>query len=136
MRPRTFFRVVTDESAHSRRRSWLESASKDAHGLILHAGLLDSKCPWAYPVRMPRSRQPDPDAVRFGAILRRERIARGWTIVKLARRSGLHHQYLGVVEAGGNVPSLSTILEVCEVLGADAGAMIREVAEARRMPKA
>lgn len=85
---------------------------------------------------MPRSRQPDPDAVRFGAILRRERLARGWTIVKLARRSGMHHQYLGVVEAGGNIPSLSTILEVCEVLGADAGAMIREVAEARRIPKA
>jgi transcriptional regulator with XRE-family HTH domain len=84
---------------------------------------------------MPRSRQPDPDAARFGAILRRERLARGWTIVKLARRSGMHHQYLGVVEAGGNIPSLSTILEVCEVLGADAGAMIREVAEARRMPK-
>jgi ribosome-binding protein aMBF1 (putative translation factor) len=82
--------------------------------------LLDSKCPWLYPTRMPRSRQPDPDAVRFGAILRRERIARGWTIVKLARRSGMHHQYLGVVEAGGNIPSLSTILEVCEVLGADA----------------
>ena len=77
----------------------------------------------------------DPDAVRFGAILRRERLARGWTIRKLAQRAGMNAQYLGVVEAGGNIPSLSTILEVCEVLGADAGAMIREVAEARRMPK-
>ena len=97
---------------------------------------LDFRRPWLYPTCVPRSRQPDPDAVRFGAILRRERLARGWTIVKLARRSGMHHQYLGVVEAGGNIPSLSTILEVCEVLGADAGAMIREVAEARRIPKA
>ncbi|MGA8809217.1 MAG: helix-turn-helix transcriptional regulator [Thermoanaerobaculia bacterium] len=113
----------------------LESNSKCPRTYYFHE-LLDSKCPWLYPSRMPRSRQPDPDAVRFGAILRRERLARGWTIVKLARRSGMHHQYLGVVEAGGNIPSLSTILEVCEVLGADAGAMIREVAEARRMPKA
>jgi hypothetical protein len=40
------------------------------------------------------------------------------------------------VKAGGNIPSLSTIFEVCEVLGADEGAMTREVAEARRMPKA
>jgi transcriptional regulator with XRE-family HTH domain len=78
----------------------------------------------------------DPDAVRFGAILRRERLARGWTIRKLAQRAGMNAQYLGVVEAGGNIPSLSTILEVCEVMGADAGAMIREVAEARRPPKA
>jgi DNA-binding XRE family transcriptional regulator len=101
---------------------WFRNLIQSVHGHTLSA--------------LPRSRQPDPDAVRFGAILRRERIARGWTIVKLARRSGMHHQYLGVVEAGGNVPSLATILEVCEVLGADAGAMIREVAEARRMPKA
>lgn len=85
---------------------------------------------------MPLSRTTDPDAVRFGAILRRERLARGWTIRKLAQRAGMNAQYLGVVEAGGNIPSLSTILEVCEVLGADAGAMIREVAEARRMPPA
>ena len=85
---------------------------------------------------MPRSKRADPDAVRFGEILQRERLARGWTIRKLAQRSGMNAQYLGVVEAGGNVPSLSTILEVCEVLGADAGALIREVAEARRMPRA
>jgi transcriptional regulator with XRE-family HTH domain len=78
--------------------------------------------------------RPDPDAILFGEILRRERQARGWTIRKLAQRSGMNAQYLGVIEAGGNVPSLSTILEVAEVLGADAGEMIREVATARRTP--
>ena len=72
---------------------------------------------------MLRSKRADPDAVRFGEILQRERLARGWTIRKLAQRSGMNAQYLGVVEGGGNVPSLSTILEVCEVLGADAGAL-------------
>ena len=77
----------------------------------------------------------DPDAVLFGAILRRERLARAWTLRKLAQRAGMNAQYLGVVEAGGNVPSLSLILEVCEVLGADAGEMIREVAEKRKWPK-
>jgi DNA-binding XRE family transcriptional regulator len=85
---------------------------------------------------MTRSQRIDPDAALFGAILRRERLARGWTIRKLAQRAGMNAQYLGVVEAGRNVPSLSLILEVCEVLGADAGAMVGEVAERRRMPKA
>lgn len=85
---------------------------------------------------MPRSRQLDSDAVRFGAALRRSRLARGWTITKLARRAGMNAQYLGIVEAGGNVPSLYTILEVAEVLGVDAGELIREVAIARRQPKA
>jgi len=84
---------------------------------------------------MTRPRQIDPDAVLFGEILRRERQARGWTIRKLAQRAGLNAQYLGVVEAGLNVPSLSLIMEVCEVLGADAGAMIHEVAEARKRPR-
>jgi transcriptional regulator with XRE-family HTH domain len=85
---------------------------------------------------MTLPKRVDPDAVRFGRVLRRERTARGWTLVKLAHRAGMNPRYLGVVEAGGNVPSLSTILEVAEVLGADAGEMIREVAVARRMPKA
>jgi len=84
---------------------------------------------------MTLSRRADPDAVVFGAILRRERQARGWTLRKLAQRAGMNAQYLGVVEAGGNVPSLSLILEVAEVLGADAGEMIREAAIARRTPK-
>ncbi len=92
--------------------------------------------PWFYHEGMTLPRQIDPDAVLFGAILRRERQARGWTIRKLAQRAGMNHQYLGVVEAGLNVPSLSLIMEVCEVLGADAGAMIREVAEARKKPQA
>jgi len=84
---------------------------------------------------MTLSRRADPDAVVFGAILRRERQARGWTLRKLAQRAGMNAQYLGVVEAGGNVPSLSLILEVAEVLGADAGEMIREAAIARRTPR-
>jgi transcriptional regulator with XRE-family HTH domain len=84
---------------------------------------------------VPRSRQPHPDAARFGAALRRARIARGWTITKLAQRAGLNAQYLGVIEAGRNVPTLYVILEVCEVLGVDAGELIREVAIARRQSK-
>jgi len=84
---------------------------------------------------MPRNRKPDPDAIRFGQVLRRARLARGWTIAKLAQRAGMNAQYLGVVENGGNIPSLYLILEVAEVLGADAGEMIREVAAARRQPK-
>jgi len=84
---------------------------------------------------MTRSRFADPDALRFGAILRRERLARGWTIVKLARRTGMNPQYVGVIEAGRNSPTLATILELAEVLGVEAGDLIREVAAARKTPK-
>jgi transcriptional regulator with XRE-family HTH domain len=80
---------------------------------------------------MPQSRTRDPDAARFGAILQRLRLARGWTLTKLAQRSGMNRQYLSIVERGGNVPSLTTVLELAEVLEADAAEIIRELARAR-----
>jgi transcriptional regulator with XRE-family HTH domain len=84
---------------------------------------------------MPRSRTIDPDAQRFGAIVRRLRRQRGWTRKKLATRAGLTPQYVGIVEQGGNVPSLATVLELLEVLGADVGEVMRELSAARNTPR-
>jgi transcriptional regulator with XRE-family HTH domain len=74
------------------------------------------------------------DAIRFGAIVRRIREERGWTRQKLATRSDLTPQYVSIVEQGGNVPSLTTVLELIEVLGADIGDVMRELAVARTAP--
>jgi len=74
------------------------------------------------------------DAIRFAAIVRRLREERGWTRQKLATRSGMTPQYVGIVEQGGNVPSLTTILELIEGLGGDIGEVMREVAAARTAP--
>ena len=35
-----------------------------------------------YPLRMPKLPTTDRDAVRFGAILKRLRLSRGWTIIR------------------------------------------------------
>lgn len=83
---------------------------------------------------MTRSRRIDPDAERFGAIVRRLREQRGWTRRKLAARASLTPQYIGVVEQGWNVPSLTTVLELLEVLGADLGEVMRELSAARNTP--
>ena len=83
---------------------------------------------------MPRSRTRSADAERFGAMIQRIRKERGWTRRKLATRSGMTPQYIAIVEQGGNVPSLTTILELTEVLGADVGAIMRELAAARTAP--
>ena len=83
---------------------------------------------------MPRTRTPSPDAVRFGAILRRLREQRGWTRRKLATRAGMTPQYVTIVEQGGNIPSLTTVLELTEVLGADVAEIMRELAAARNAP--
>ncbi|MDQ3282686.1 MAG: helix-turn-helix domain-containing protein [Acidobacteriota bacterium] len=70
--------------------------------------------------------------MQFGAILQRLRLARGWSIVTAAQRSGMNPNYLGSLEKGGNMPSLETLLETAEVYGVWAGDIVREVEEARR----
>jgi len=84
---------------------------------------------------MPQARTYNGDAVRFGAILRRLREQRGWTLRKLATRSGLSPAYVSIVERGGNVPSLTTVLELIEVVGGDVGEVMRELAAARNAPQ-
>ena len=81
---------------------------------------------------MPPARQISRDAIRFGAIIHRLRMERGWTLVKFAQRSGMHLNYVSILERGGNVPSLVTILELADVFGVDPGDMVREVADARK----
>ena len=76
------------------------------------------------------------DAVRFGAIVQRLRAQRGWTLRKLAQRSGMNPTYLGVLEKGGNMPSLATLLELADVFNVQAADIVREVEQARRAPLA
>ena len=73
-----------------------------------------------------------PDAVRFGAIFRRLRLTRGWTILVAAQRCGMNPNYLGALEKGGNMPSVDTLLEMADVYGVNASDIVREVEEARR----
>ena len=85
---------------------------------------------------MPRLTSTSHDAVRFGAILQRLRVARGWSIVTAARRSGMNPNYLGALEKGGNMPSLETLLEMADVYGVSAADIVREVEDARRAERA
>src|SRR2546423_1736025 len=87
-----------------------------------------------YDLHVPRLHTRNADAERFGAILMRIRMERGWTRQKLATRSGMSPQYVAIVEQGGNVPSLTTVLELTEVLGADIAEIMRELAAARIAP--
>ena len=81
---------------------------------------------------MPKLTSTNHDAVRFGAILRRLRVARGWTLIIAAQRCGMNPNYLGSLEKGGNMPSVDTLLEMADVYGVNASDLVREVEEARR----
>jgi transcriptional regulator with XRE-family HTH domain len=74
----------------------------------------------------------NPDAIAFGAVIRRHRLARDWSLRKMATRCGLSANYLGVLEKGRNIPSLTTILDIAEVLNVNAGELVAAVARKAR----
>ena len=85
---------------------------------------------------MTRPRVLDVDAARFGAVVNRLRRERGWSLVDLSKLTGMNAIYLGVLERGENVPSLTTILRLAEALGVAAAELVHEVALARRAARA
>lgn len=80
---------------------------------------------------MPRLRAKDPDAARFGAIVARLRRQHGWTLADFAQKTGMNATWLSVLEHGGNVPKLTTILLIAAALGVQAADMVREVEQGR-----
>ena len=81
---------------------------------------------------MTKARHITAEAKGFGQVIRRLRLAEGWTIANLARRSGVNKNHLQVLEAGQNMPSLNILFLLAEVFRVDAADMVREVERARR----
>ena len=81
---------------------------------------------------MPKATRRNADAMRFGAIIRRLRQERGWTLQKLSMRCGMNPTYLGVMESGRNIPSLGTLFELADVFNVEASDIVREVEQLRK----
>src|SRR5688500_8488385 len=59
---------------------------------------------------MPRARSATPDALRFGRLLKNLRLQRGWNLQRFARESQMTATYLGLLERGLNLPSLTAVI--------------------------
>lgn len=57
-----------------------------------------------------------PEAEKFGAIVRTLREERGLTQDQLAERAGISATYIGFIERGDNVPTLTVILQIASAL--------------------
>jgi len=55
----------------------------------------------------------------------------GWTQEKLAEQAEMSVTYLGFIERGENVPTLTIILKLADALGVNPGRLIDEVARSR-----
>jgi transcriptional regulator with XRE-family HTH domain len=59
------------------------------------------------------------DAATFGGIIKRLRMAEGWTIAEFARRSGFTKNHLSLIERGKNIPSLNMLFTLSELFRID-----------------
>jgi transcriptional regulator with XRE-family HTH domain len=79
---------------------------------------------------MPKRAKREKSAVKFGAIIRRLRTQRGWTLIDFGRKANMNPTYLGFLERGENVPTLSTAIYLAKVLGTEASAILLEMERA------
>lgn len=75
---------------------------------------------------MPKKERATLAAKRFGEVIQRLRLERGWTLVTLAKRSGMNATYLGVLEKGGNMLSLDSLYELAHAFNVAPWDILRE----------
>jgi transcriptional regulator with XRE-family HTH domain len=75
---------------------------------------------------MPRRRMKSAEGQRFGGTLRRLRKERGLSQEALAEAATMTADYLGFIERGENVPTLTVLLKIARALNIDAGDLLAE----------
>ena len=80
---------------------------------------------------MSKRKKRQADAVVFGLTVRRLREERKWTQEELAERADMNASYLGFVERGDNVPTLTIILQIARGLQVDPSELLRDVLRKR-----
>lgn len=83
---------------------------------------------------MPSARGRNPDAVRFGQIIHTLRLQRGWTLQYLAGVAKISAGYIGLLERGRNLPTISVVIALADALGVDPGELVRLVAAPTAVP--
>lgn len=67
-----------------------------------------------------------PEAERFGRVVRALREREEMTQEDLADRSGISATYVGFIERGDSVPTLTVILQIAEGLGVRPAELLRD----------
>jgi transcriptional regulator with XRE-family HTH domain len=67
-----------------------------------------------------------PEAEKFGAIVRALREEQGLTQDQLAERAGVSATYIGFIERGDNVPTLTIILQIASAFKVRSSELLRD----------
>ena len=75
---------------------------------------------------MQRRKVRHADGEKFGSIVRQLREQRGLTQEELGNLAGISATYVGFVERGDSVPTLTIILQIAAALGVRAAELLRD----------
>lgn len=64
--------------------------------------------------------------LRFGAALRRLRLAAGMSQEQLGLEAGVQRNFISLIETGQNQPTISTIVKLARALGLKASELVAE----------
>ena len=78
---------------------------------------------------MPRRSTRSKEGQKFGETVRRLRKQAGLSQEALAERANLSADFLGFIERGENVPTLTTILQLARALGVQPSKIIKDFDE-------
>ena len=78
---------------------------------------------------VPRRSTRSKEGIRFGATIRRFRKEAGLTQESLAERADLSADFLGFIERGDNVPTLTTILQLARALRVQPSKILKDFDE-------
>jgi transcriptional regulator with XRE-family HTH domain len=81
---------------------------------------------------MPRRARKHVYAVHFGTLVHELRLERRWTLRYLARLTNLNPAYLGVLESGGNIPSIVTLFWLGQAFNLAPSTLLRTVEDRLR----
>ena len=79
---------------------------------------------------VPRKFSKDPVGEVFGATVRQLRESRAWTQEQLAERAEMSATYLGFIERGENVPTMTIIFRLARALEVSASGLIEDAERA------
>ncbi|MCU1244572.1 MAG: Helix-turn-helix domain [Acidobacteria bacterium] len=68
---------------------------------------------------MTINKRPDDVDLRYGRMIRRLRLQRGWTVQQLADLAQYNPNHVSVIERGRNAPSLTSIMTFASIFGVD-----------------
>ncbi|HUQ97817.1 MAG TPA: helix-turn-helix transcriptional regulator [Gemmatimonadaceae bacterium] len=75
---------------------------------------------------VPHRKVCRPEAKKFGLVVRQLRESRGLTQEELAERAEVSATYVGFVERGDNVPTLTVIIQIASALNVRPSDLLRD----------